>query len=570
MAELNVSRESIKSFLSIKKGKFIIPDYQRPYSWDEEKCETLWDDIVNFSKNEKEEEYFLGTIVTHKDKEENIQIIDGQQRIISFLLLLRAFYKKLEEAESNEKIGEALKKIDNLKGAIEPCIWEVEKIYHRTEDRKKINILSEVIAQKDNDIFHTLVSEGSLNFDKQNKYHKNYSFFCSQCEKYAEKHLEWHPLISIILNKCIVLPINCDSQETALKIFTTLNDRGLPLNDSDIFKSEIYKTKNTDEEQKEFIAEWKELVEKLETDKIFLNNLFIYYSRYLGGQKENTRKDVEVSLRKFYKKDSYEKLKSPNLMGDLDTLATFWQAINRRDLDFENQKISLEAYKYLHCLHYYPNEHWRYITSVFYLTKKEDFNFKENFPKFLKRLTAFLYVKFIEQPTVNAIKDDTFKECKNLYQDRNYEMNIELEKYQDPPLQTRISNANALRIARGLILLHSYLNNKQKDLISFKFDIEHILPWQWKNYHGWIKEDANKYREKFGNKVAIDKKTNIKASNNNFKTKKEVYKKSEIAAVKELAQYPKDDWLKEDIEKREDQFSTTILKFFTENLSPSA
>ena len=57
-------------------------------------------------------------------------------------------------------------------------------------------------------------------------------------------------------------------------------------------------------------------------------------------------------------------------MGDLDTLATFWQAINRRDLDFENQKISLEAYKYLHCLHYYPNEHWRYITSVFYLTKK--------------------------------------------------------------------------------------------------------------------------------------------------------------------------------------------------------
>ena len=262
-------------------------------------------------------------------------------------------------------------------------------------------------------------------------------------------------------------------------------------------------------------------------------------------------------------KKSYEKLMPK------ETLATFWVAINRRDLDFKNEKISLEAYKYLHCLHYYPNEYWRYITSVFYLKKKEDSNFKEDFPKFLKRLTAFLYVKFIEKQTVNAIKNDTHKECEKLCQNKNYEMNIKLEEYQNPPLQTRICNANRLKIARGLILLHAYQNNKQEELIS-DFEIEHILPWQWKNYHGWIKEDANKYREKFGNKVVIEKETNIKASNDNFKTKKEVYKNSEIAAVKELAQYPKDDWLKEDIEKREDQFSKTILKFFEENLSPSA
>ena len=346
------------------------------------------------------------------------------------------------------------------------------------------------------------------------------------------------------------------------------------MNDSDIFKAQIYRKQTTDVKKEKFINDWKELVEKvekLEPDKIFLNNLFIYYSRYLGGKAENTKKQIEVSLRKFYAENSYERLEDSSLMDDLDKLATFWVAINRRDLDFENQKISLEAYKYLHCLHYYPNEHWRYITSVFYLTKKDDSNFKENLPKFLKKLTAFLYIKFIKNPTVNEIKNDIHKECENLCQDRNYEMNIELEKYQDPPLKTRICNANKFKIARGLILLHSYLNNKQKYLISFKtFDIEHILPWQWKNYHGWIEGDANKYREKFGNKVVIEKETNIKASNDNFKTKKEVYKKSEIAAVKELAQYPKDDWLKEDIEKREDKFSKTILKFFEENLSPSA
>ena len=567
MAELNVSRKTLENFLSIRKVKFIIPEYQRPYSWDEGKCETLWEDIVNFSK-EEEEEYFLGTIVTSKDEQKNIEIIDGQQRIISFLLLLRAFYKKLEEMERNEEI-------DILKRRIEPCIWEVDATYLRAKDKTKINIASKVVTEKDNEIFHNILIGGKLDINEKNRYQKNYNFFYNQCDEYARTEaLNWRDFLAIILAQCIILPIDCKNTTTALTIFSTLNDRGLPLNDSDIFKAQIYRKQTTDVKKEKFINDWKELVEKvekLEPDKIFLNNLFIYYSRYLGGKAENTKKQIEVSLRKFYAENSYERLEDSSLMDDLDKLATFWVAINRRDLDFENQKISLEAYKYLHCLHYYPNEHWRYITSVFYLTKKDDSNFKENLPKFLKKLTAFLYIKFIKNPTVNEIKNDIHKECENLCQDRNYEMNIELEKYQDPPLKTRICNANKFKIARGLILLHSYLNNKQKYLISFKtFDIEHILPWQWKNYHGWIEGDANKYREKFGNKVVIEKETNIKASNDNFKTKKEVYKKSEIAAVKELAQYPKDDWLKEDIEKREDKFSKTILKFFTENLSPSA
>ena len=118
MAELSVSKKSIKNFLSIKEAKFIIPDYQREYSWDEEKCDILWEDITNFSK-EKEEEYFLGTIVICGNKEK-IEVIDGQQRITSLFLLLRAFYKKLEE----------MKEDDNIKGLklqIEPCIWKIDQ-----------------------------------------------------------------------------------------------------------------------------------------------------------------------------------------------------------------------------------------------------------------------------------------------------------------------------------------------------------------------------------------------------------------------------------------------------------
>ena len=379
MAELSVSKKSIKNFLSIKEAKFIIPDYQREYSWDEEKCDILWEDITNFSK-EKEEEYFLGTIVICGNKEK-IEVIDGQQRITSLFLLLRAFYKKLEE----------MKEDDNIKGLklqIEPCIWKIDRISGKVTDKKKIHIVSQVVTAQDNEVFHRILAEGGLDNNKS-KYQKNYNFFYEQCKKFAEKEpTQWQGLLVDILEKCIVLPIDCDDFDSALTIFSTLNDRGLPLADSDIFKSQIYKKESDKEKRKKFIDSWKELTEKTKNAKIKLDNLFTYYMRYLGGQKKNTRKDVEVSLRKFYAKNNYEKLKDPDLMGDLETLATFWVAINRRDLDFKNEKISLEAYKYLHCLHYYPNEYWRYITSVFYLKKKEDSNFKEDFPKFLKRLTA--------------------------------------------------------------------------------------------------------------------------------------------------------------------------------------
>ena len=97
MAELTVNKRDIGSIFRDMQGKkFLIPDFQRPYKWDIEKCETLWKDIEEFSQtsDSAEDNYFLGTIVSYVENSD-LAIIDGQQRIISILLLLRAFYHKL-------------------------------------------------------------------------------------------------------------------------------------------------------------------------------------------------------------------------------------------------------------------------------------------------------------------------------------------------------------------------------------------------------------------------------------------------------------------------------------------
>ena len=176
MAELNVTKKSISSLFSEMQGsKFIIPDYQRPYKWDLEKCEILWQDLTGFFEERKNnEEYYLGTIVTCRNDESNkieIEVIDGQQRITSLLLLLRAFYSKLENSAIVDD------NILGLKNQIAPCIWDVNPISGRVSDTNLIHIESRVATESDNDVFHAILRTGQARPNATDLYSKNYHYF---------------------------------------------------------------------------------------------------------------------------------------------------------------------------------------------------------------------------------------------------------------------------------------------------------------------------------------------------------------------------------------------------------
>ena len=97
MAKLTVDQKTVKELFIDKKSDFLIPDYQRPYAWSEEECLTLWEDIFDFAfpeydpeKFNSENEYYLGPIVTYKNKENKLEIIDGQQRMTSTFQAMRS------------------------------------------------------------------------------------------------------------------------------------------------------------------------------------------------------------------------------------------------------------------------------------------------------------------------------------------------------------------------------------------------------------------------------------------------------------------------------------------------
>lgn len=556
MAELIVNKKSISELFS--GSHFIIPDYQRPYEWDIETCETLWSDIINFFENKDgdDDNYFLGTIVYYPNKKQ-LELIDGQQRTTSLMLLLRAFYKKLEDMEEDEEVI-------GLKNQLAPCLWDINKISQKVDDKSKIHIISEVIDKDENLIFRNILEQGIANKNNKDNYSKNYLYFKEKCDEFAKNSpLKWKEFCITILSQCIILPIECDTQDTALTIFSTLNNRGLPLSDADIFKAQLYKNRQDVGERKQFTDTWKEITVICKGAKISINDVFRYYTHVLRAKNKYSGK--EIGLRKFYQDNSWKNLNKVDL-SEIMALAKFWKFVYRNYQDEVEYNVSTNSKKWINCLWCYPNEYWKYAVSVFFLKNKDNDNFADQFELMLERLVAFLFAKFINKPTVNAIKSDIFKACIDFEYGNHHQYTYDMELKSDLFYQ-KISEHSQSKITRALLLLHAYLNPNQTTLIDYKFEIEHIFPTKWQNtnYNGWDKKDANQYLNNLGNKIVLEKSLNILAGNGYFGQKKEKYQISTIVTIQDLVNHPKDDWLKEDIEEREKRIKADLIEFFHKN-----
>lgn len=142
---IEVNKQSVEALLGSGKAKpFVIPEYQRPYAWTDEQVETLFEDLWDFTATsggtEREGSYFLGSIVAYENEDGEQEIIDGQQRITSLFLLLRAIYTKLAATAASERTPEA----NNFIGKIEPAIWRTNKLTG-TVDFKNILLTSRVV-----------------------------------------------------------------------------------------------------------------------------------------------------------------------------------------------------------------------------------------------------------------------------------------------------------------------------------------------------------------------------------------------------------------------------------------
>ena len=553
---ISVNKQTIEEFLLNARTKtFLIPEYQRPYSWTSEQIDTLFNDIWEFTCNEggsdREGTYFLGSIVSYENDNREQEIIDGQQRITSIFLLLRAIYTKLNG------VDEKTEKAKYFINKIEPLIWKTHKLTGKV-DYSSVLLNSKVISETENEILKNILETGEINEELDDNYSKNYNHIFNLIEeKSVENALMIYEFIYALLNQVIILPITADSQETALTIFSTLNDRGLPLSDADIFKAKIYNHLKDKNEKQDFIEKWKELEEDTQNISESIQQLFYYYMFYLRA-KENDRNSTTPGLRKYYSANKFKKLLETNILEDLREILNIWEVIAepKKNIENENWSKNKDILKVLNILTSYPNEFWKYPVIVYYLSHKNKENFEKSFLKFLRKLYVELLKKYIEIPTINAVKANILKLNAEIISSDKPVFDFKSLSEDEIKEKIKMPHRNAIRM-----LLKTLTYDIQDELLEKKWEIEHILPVKWENNYD-LRENEKVAKEKIehlGNKTPFEKKLNIIATNNYFSKKKSYYLKSEIKMTREIGEIKSDKWDLDDIVERDIRMTDKII-----------
>lgn len=576
MSKLHVDQKTIKDLFQDKRSDFLIPDYQRPYAWGEAECQTLWDDIFNFAipddgktDFDSNSEYFLGSIVTFKNKDGKMEVIDGQQRLTTLMLLLRAFYSRLGHMQDDDTRST----IQN----IERCLWKTNEFDKANMEALKID--SEVATDNDKNEFLNLLRNGDASKDKKSRYAENYRFFERLIQDFCDKFPKYIAhLPTRIMNNCILLTIEAESQDTALRIFSTLNDRGKPLSDTDIFKAQFYNFYSSKLGKKDhFIEEWKKLEELCE--KIFhstygtpMDELFTRYM-YFARAKRGIKSSTTEALRKFYEKDSYALLKNENTLNDLIILANFWNDISNQ----EDKKFSERVLRRLFVLNYAPNGMWTYFVSVYFMQNKDKEGMLEDsaFYEFLNKIIGFIWTYAITNPGVNALRTPVYAEMINIV--NNEPVTFDNFKFDPEQVKNMFSNFsfnNARPITKSMITWWAYQSDKQ-DLIKpleTILELEHIYA---RNRHDKEPLIDARNLDSLGNKALLEKHINIRAADYRFADKKKYYlgftnsrnQKKEGTKVQELIELANTatDFTEDDIKARNNKIMDAFLEFLRKN-----
>ena len=378
-------------------------------------------------------------------------------------------------------------------------------------------------------------------------------------EDYASKEPElFYWFIQNVLNRAILLPITADSQDTALTIFSTLNDRGLALSDADIFKAKIYNYIDNSQ-KKDFIEEWKLIDESASNANESIQKLFYYYMFYLRA-KENDRNTTTPGIRKYYSQNQFEKLYQSDLLTNLRLLVSLWTVINNRIVvEGENWSENKEILKVLDSLSSYPNEFWKYPVVIYYLRYKNSENFESDFLNFLRNLFAVLSARYVVTPTINAVKRSILNLNASVYQSKTPKFDFSLVDEEEFKEKVKNAHRNTVRM-----LLKVLAYQRQDELLPEKWEIEHILPQKWQNsfFPDNSEREVRDLIEHIGNKIPFEKKLNIIASNGYFAKKKESYQKSSITMVQDLSK-DKSDWKLDEIRERDIRIADELINLLS-------
>ncbi len=516
MAKVEVELKKLHKILVDGDYFYQVPDYQRPYVWDKDHLGALIDDLVGSYTNNKEDEYFCGSIViAENQKDKRWDVVDGQQRLTSFIILACTILKLYKNSLGQK--SEAFIK---------------ESIHDRhDEEKERLKFLT---AQNYNNIFENTVlnnlefednikkSELNKKFE-ENTYLRNAYYFKELLnESVANDSIsDIDDFVKWFYEHIVLTRIICFEQDSAMQIFQVLNDRGQPLSPIDILKSNLMQEiKQDSEKRKDFIITWDKLVEackSIEGIDIDLEDFFNMYLEY--ADPSNSKKRVDKELKKVFKdskKDACE-----FIYGVSAFMKSYTDLLKKQD-------------RYIYLLRYLPSRYWASILTTALYVKYPDFDALK------KLLVSYYYQTWIAGGTITRIKQTSINIIKNVKSNKGIKTIQELILNNIDSHDTfdqysynlwRSSSVYPSNWVRPVLALANYfmVDEEKPNFIVMEAEtqVEHILPQKPKKGSQWNADFDKEKKEKWVNNIAnltlLKRKKNAQALNGDFDEKRKIY-----------------------------------------------
>lgn len=547
--------------------QFIVPIFQRNYSWQKSQYEQLWFDILRASKFKEKQNHFIGSIVyidmgTPAGRPQQLLLIDGQQRLTTISILLCAIKDYVQKFNLETKLIN-LAKIKNQ------FLYNSDEI---DEDRYKL-----LLNVQDKETYIKLIDNTIFTVNKPaTNIIKCYEFFYERIEDFIKQYGQIDEIYAGIFKLSLVsISLDKDSDNPQM-IFESMNSTGKDLSQTDLLRNYLLMDLTPEKQTRLYKTYWKPM-EELFGEDIYKNdvNKFDYFIRDFLTLKSDTGyickiNNVYENFKRYYLDNNCEKFA---VLKDLFTYAKYYACIDLLQENDDELKLYWQEFKKLDSHVVYP----------FLLKLYDDYSrqilIKEDFKKILQVVISYLWRRAICEIPTNSLS----KTFATLYQavDKEDYVNSVIKAFvfksnykrfpSDYEVREKLQTKDIyhFRLRKYLLeALENYYHKEPIDLNTANYTIEHIMPqniehnlsWQQMLGEDW-QEVHSLYLHSLGNLTITG--YNAEMSNKSFVEKvngESGFKYSHLKLSESIAQC--DVWNKKAIQRRTNILTDIILKIW--------
>jgi len=589
---MQVNQFSLLNDIFKGNGKqFVIPEYQRKYNWSIKQCKKLYADITTVKKN-----HFLGTIVTkHYDEEDSHFsslrkeiLIDGQQRLLTFSLLIKAYFDAYIKKIENDFPTKNEADISDIKQELSWYLFNSHSIdkFIGNNWQDKVVIMP---IQKEKDLFIELLNPNS-NFaiDKKiqenngkNNIYNNYFYFYNifftkfkKINNYSNLESEKNIFFTKLVKMYIVI-ISLDSTDDDPQIiFESINSTGLTLTGADLIRNYMLMNENPIRQTKLFQDYWEKIEDKVNNKE--LNEIINIFLCIKNGKKSNDKK-IYDDFKKYYEMyDKETSNKKENILGEILIISDLFRKLKTISLDKDDFFIDISKLK--------MTQFDPIILVIMKLFYHDKIISLDEFNKIIK----FMINYFIRRSLLN-FQTGALSHLLNTIAKNIYAGNLKMEKkeknfFYNYILETILNtNSNAFfppnTKIKELEIWNSFYDADNCKFILQKIEetlavgslndseytIEHIMPRnltnEWKDELGENFDEIHKNNiDNIGNLTLITSNSNSSLKNKIFSEKRKNYIKSRFKLTTEIEKFNK--WGEEEIKERKEEIINLFFKAF--------